>query len=126
MTKSEKNQIIKWANTLTNDELESEYYKAAWDCLGSEAEEMYERGWDIVDILEREKFEKWLCQKSHLLGTLCEERGIRLWEDINTEETFVETSCETCAYYDTDRDDMPCCSCFMYENWERCEEVDEE
>ena len=81
MTKTERNQIIQWANNLTNDELESEYYKAAWDCLGSEAEEMYERGWDMQDILGREKYEKWLREKSTLLEKLCEERGIKLWEE---------------------------------------------
>jgi len=81
MTKKERSQIIKWANTLTNKELEKEYYDSVFDCLGSEAEEMYERGWDIQDVLEREKFEKWLGQKSDLLGRLCEERGIKLWED---------------------------------------------
>lgn len=81
MTKSERNQIIKWASALTNEQLEKEYYDSVMDCLGSEAEEMYERGWDMVDILEREKFEKWLHKKSTLLGKLCEERGIKLWED---------------------------------------------
>lgn len=81
MTKSERNQITKWANTLTNEELEEEYYRAVFATLGSEAEEMYERGYDMVDILEREKFEKWLGQKSDLLEMLCEERGIKLWED---------------------------------------------
>ena len=86
MTKSEKNQIIKWANTLTDEELEKEYYNSVMDSLGSEAEEMYELGYDIVDILEREKFEKWLCKKSNLLGKLCEERGIKLWEDIYGEQ----------------------------------------
>lgn len=83
MTKKERNQIVKWANTLTNEELEKEYYDSVFDCLGSEAEEMYERGWDIVDIVEREKFEKWLGQKSDVLEQLCEERGIKLWEDKN-------------------------------------------
>ena len=81
MTKSERNQIIKWANTLTNEQLEKEYYDAVMDTLGSEAEEMYERGWDMVDILEREKFEKWLRKKSILLEKLCTERGIKLWEE---------------------------------------------
>ena len=81
MTKKERNQIIQWANTLTNEELEKEYYDGVFDCLGSEAEEMYERGWDIVDVLEREKYEKYLCQKNHLLEQLCEERGIKLWEE---------------------------------------------
>ena len=81
MTKSERNQITKWVNTLTNEELEEEYYRAVFATLGSEAEEMYERGYDMVDILEREKFEKWLGQKSDLIEKLCEERGIKLWED---------------------------------------------
>ena len=81
MTKSEKNSIIKWAKTLTDEELEEEYYRASWDTLGSQAEEMYERGWDRQDIIEREKFEKWLMQKADLLEQLCYERGIKLWEE---------------------------------------------
>lgn len=32
--------------------------------------------------------------------------------------------CETCAYYDTDRDDMPCCYCHDGENWEEANEND--
>lgn len=81
MTKSEKNRIIKWANALTDKELEKEYYNATFDTLGSQAEEMYERGWDRQDVIEREKYEKWLCQKADLLEQLCYERGIKLWED---------------------------------------------
>lgn len=86
MTKSERNQIIRWANTLTDEELEKEYYDSVMDSLGSETEEMYERGYDMVDILERDKFEKWLCQKSDLLAKLCEERGIKLWDESINEE----------------------------------------
>ena len=81
MTKKEKNQIIEWANTLTNEELEKEYYDAVFDTLGSEVELMYEQGWDMQDVIEREKFERWLGQKSDILEQLCEERGIKLWED---------------------------------------------
>ena len=80
MTKSERNQIIKWANTLSDEELKDEYYDAVFDCLGSQAEEMYERGWDMQDIREREKYEKWLDQRSDVLEMLCYERGIKLWE----------------------------------------------
>ena len=81
MTKSERTQIIKWANALTDKELEKEYYNAAFDTLGSQAEEMYERGRDMQDVIEREKYEKWMCQKADLLEQLCYERGIKLWED---------------------------------------------
>ena len=80
MIKTERNAIIKWASTLSDEELEKEYYDAAFDTLGSQAEEMYERGWDMQDIIEREKYEKWLCQKADLLEQLCYERGIKLWE----------------------------------------------
>ena len=80
MTKSERNQIIKWANTLTDEELEEEYYDAAFETLGSQAEEMYERGWDIQDIIEREEYEKYLGQRADLLESLCYRRGIKLWE----------------------------------------------
>lgn len=79
MTKSEKNSIIKWAKTLTDDELEKEYYRASLDTLGSQAEAMYEQGWDMQDIIEREKYEKWLGQRADLLEQLCYERGIKLW-----------------------------------------------
>ena len=81
MTKSERSQIIKWANTLTDDELEKEYYQALWDTLGSQAEAMYEQGWDMQDVIERNEYEKWLDQKCDLLERLCCERGIELWGD---------------------------------------------
>ena len=35
-------------------------------------------------------------------------------------DDYEEENCETCAYYDTDKNDQPCCSCVDWENWERC------
>ena len=81
MTKSEKNALVKWAETLSDEDLENEYYKAVLESLGSETEEMYERGYDLRDIEERDKFETYLCEKSDILGRLCEERGIELWKE---------------------------------------------
>ena len=49
--------------------------------LGSQAEEMYERGYDIADILEREKYERWLSRQSNMLEDLCRQRNIKLWEE---------------------------------------------
>lgn len=80
MKKSERDAIIKWAASVTDEELEDEYYEVAFDSLGSQTERMYELGYDLVDIQEREKYEKDLCERSSLLEMLCEERGIRLWE----------------------------------------------
>ena len=42
---------------------------------------------DIQDIIEREKFEKWLCKKSTLLERLCTKRGIKLWEDMYEQQS---------------------------------------
>ncbi len=80
MTKKERNKIIKFAKKLTDKELEKEYYDAFYISLGSQCEDMYELGYDIADIEEREKYEKYLSQRAALLEYLCEQRGIRLWE----------------------------------------------
>lgn len=37
-------------------------------------------------------------------------------------DDYEEQDCDTCAYYDTDRDDQPCCSCVDGANWERYED----
>ena len=73
-------QLTKWAGELPDKELEKMYYDAVYDCLGSETEEMYERGYDSIDIAEQEKYEKYLCEKASVLEELCERRGIKLWE----------------------------------------------
>lgn len=89
MTKKQRNEIIKWASTLTNDQLENEYYDAVYDSLGSQTEEMYELGYDIADILEREEYEDYLDKRSDLFGRLCEERGIKLWERYGETQNWV-------------------------------------
>lgn len=80
MKRRERIQLIKWADELPDKELEDAYYDAVYDCLGSETEEMYERGYDLIDIAEQEKCEKYLSEKANLLERLCMERGIKLWE----------------------------------------------
>lgn len=80
MKKSEEKALLEWANKLSNDELESEYYKTVNECLGSQTEEMYERGYDIRDIKERERYEEYRNEKCKILERLCVERGIKLWE----------------------------------------------
>ena len=80
MKKAEKNKIIKWTETLTDKELEEEYYRSVYDCLGSECEKMYELGYDISDIIAREKHEKFLAQYSDVLEECCIKRNIKIWE----------------------------------------------
>nr|UWH96884.1 MAG: hypothetical protein [Bacteriophage sp.] len=80
MTKKERNEIIKWAEQLTDEELEKEYYEAAFESLGTLTDEMYERGYDEADIREREELEQSYRDKSDILEMLCLGRGIKLWE----------------------------------------------
>ena len=81
MNKREYAKLKKWTDTLTDEQLKEEYYDAVFDTLGSQAEEMYERGYDIADIREREKYERWLSTQSDMLEMICSERGIKLWEE---------------------------------------------
>ena len=45
---------------LSDEKLEEAYYTAVDNCLGSQVDTMIERGYDSVDIIEREKYEKYL------------------------------------------------------------------
>lgn len=81
MTRKERNEIIKFAEKLTDEELEKEYYDAVYNRLGSQCEDMYELGYDISDIIDRENYEKYLCQRTDLLEYLCQQRGIELWKE---------------------------------------------
>lgn len=74
-------KLKKRTDTLTDEQLEKEYYDAVYQTLGSQCEEMYERGYDIDDILEREKYEKELNRQADMLEYICTERGIKLWEN---------------------------------------------
>ena len=83
MKKSERNDIIKWANSLSDEELENEYYDLVYRWPSSQTDSMYDLGYDMSDILERQEYEKFLSQKCDLLEELCVKRGIELWKHIN-------------------------------------------
>ena len=80
MTDFSLENIITYAEKLTDNELEREYYDAVYDSLGSQCEDMYDLGYDTTDIIERIKYEKYLRQRADLLEYLCELRGIKLWD----------------------------------------------
>lgn len=90
MNKREFAKLKKWTNTLTDEQLKKEYYDAVFDTLGSQAEEMYRKGYDKADILEREKFERWLSRQSDMLEEICRERGIILWEELSEGKRMIE------------------------------------
>lgn len=75
MTRAEKTKLRKWARSLSNEELERETWEAIYQCLGSETEEMYERGYDLADIKAQEQLERDLCETADILEAICMERG---------------------------------------------------
>ena len=81
MKSKERDELIKWANNLSDEELENGYYDAVFDSLGSVAEKMYDLGYDMRDIKEQEEYEKYRCDKADILSWLCGQRGIKLWEE---------------------------------------------
>lgn len=81
MKKSEKNEILKWAATKSDAQLEKEYHDGVYDSLGTLVDGMIELGYDLVDIKERKEYEKFLREKSDLIGWICEQRGIELWKE---------------------------------------------
>lgn len=82
MTVAEKSRLRRWAEKLSDEELEKEYYDVFLACLGSEAEEMYERGYDIIDCMEQERYEKDLIVQANMLEHMCLKRGIKLYQDM--------------------------------------------
>ena len=80
MKKIRRNDIIAWTRTLSDEELEKEYYDAVYNSLGSQAEKMCELDYDALDIREQEDRERFLNEKSGLLELICKERGIELWK----------------------------------------------
>lgn len=77
-----ENEIIQFCNSLSDDDLLAKYYDAVYDSLGSLTDEMYELGYDISDILEREKYEKYKMERADIIGNECIKRGLELWQNI--------------------------------------------
>ena len=76
----EKNEILNSVAFMNDTELKDYTESIMFDCLGSEADIMIERGYEEIDIIERRKYEKYLSEKANILLMCCEKRGINLWE----------------------------------------------
>ena len=88
----EYERMVQEVALMSDAKLEEAYYDSVYDSLGSQAETMEEQGWDPVDIKERRQYEKFLSERSDLLGFICRERGIELWnkEKQETKQESVE------------------------------------
>ena len=99
MTKKDRAAIEKWAEELSDDELEAAYYRSVLDCLGSQTEEMYELGYDIADIEEQDKLEQYRCDEADVIEEICQRRGIKLWSDPDSESSpFIQEDLDDPIY----------------------------
>ena len=87
MTKRQRKEIIEQADKLSDEELESEYYDSVDDSLGTQVDRMYDLGYDMADIIECEKYEKYKNERVELLYSLCLERNINLWGESHESST---------------------------------------
>ena len=81
MTKTERRMLAEYANNAPLEELEEVYHSAVADSLGSETEAMYELGYDMADIKEREQLEKYYIERADILENSRIKRGVKLWEN---------------------------------------------
>ena len=80
MTKKMRKEIIAWVDTLSDEQLENEYYNHVYKSLGTQIDRMYDLGYDMADIKEREIYEKETEEVTDYLEYACEKRGIKLWQ----------------------------------------------
>lgn len=86
MTNRVRKEIIAWTDTLSDEQLEKEYYDYVYKSLGTQTERMYDLGYDMADIKEREEYEKEIEETSDILEYMCEKRGIKLWNECNRKD----------------------------------------
>ena len=77
MTRKERNDLLKWAKSLSDEELEKAFLEAYHDYLQSGCyDEMYELGYDEIDIEAQMETDKYLEDQCNILQKLCYDRGI--------------------------------------------------
>ena len=86
MNKFDSRAFVRYLSGLSDSDLEAYYYQCVFESLGSDAERMYELGYDIVDVVEREVYERELLKRVDLIEAECRRRSIALWCPSGTEE----------------------------------------
>lgn len=81
LCKSEINRIIKENSALSNEDLLDKYFDIIYhDVIGSQAEQMYEAGWNESDVKERREYEDYMDCYADILAGMLQERGINPWK----------------------------------------------
>lgn len=81
LCKSEISRIIKENSALSNEDLLDKYFDIIYhDVIGSQAEQMYEAGWNESDVKERREYEDYMDCYADILAGMLQERGINPWK----------------------------------------------
>lgn len=86
MNKRDRRDFVRYLPGLSDFDLKAYYYQCVFESLGSEAEQMYELGYDVSDIVEREVYERELCERVDLIEAECSRRSIALWDPTGLED----------------------------------------
>ena len=91
MTKQDKAKCFERFAMLNDDQLLSEYHEQLLNTLGTQTDRMYELGYSMEDIKEREKFEKEMSEELHLYEECLNKRGIDIWPKPITNRQWLES-----------------------------------
>lgn len=80
MRLDQKKSTIKECNSMNDDQLIDYYHETLFRTLGSQVEEMYDRGYEMADIKERISFEKYLREKCDVIMDVLRKRNLDPWE----------------------------------------------
>lgn len=81
LTKKERTEILCYCAMLNDKELLERYFEIEFSTLGTQTDQMYDLGYDLVDIREQARYEEYLGLKLDLYEEVCRKRGIKLRDD---------------------------------------------
>ena len=91
MTKQDKAKCFERFAMMNDDQLLSEYHEQLLNTLGTQTDRMYELGYSMEDIKERERFEKEMSDELHLYEECLNKRGIDIWPKPITNRQWLES-----------------------------------
>lgn len=80
MRLDQKKLIIKECNSMNDDQLIDYYHEILLRTLGSQVEDMYNLGYDMVDVEERISYEKYLIEELDIIEGLLKQRNLDPWK----------------------------------------------
>lgn len=80
MRLNQKKLIIKECVSMTDEKLIDYYHDILFLTLGTQVEDMQDMGYDMADIKERIRFEKYLIEKCDVIADILKERNLDPWK----------------------------------------------